>query len=325
MPTRTFDFVPEFNMDTALYDKHERFYNTYRRDNIVSPGTKRPKTAANGAVRCSTSGHYDQNPALHFADGSLAILHSAQHHDNRGRYTFGGYDFSIIASSNDYYGSLAVKHMSLPPRPEICDGCAPVIEPKVNLAAFNTLRSGSIESQDLLIDHRHNRVYALGAARDANGTDVTVDGADMSSINEGAPEFLRYIPWRLYALGPDRGFVAMRSIRMSTPRTPKTLPQAYYDTVAACCAWYAHQSETMDAMYQNYMRNRKIERGTNYLNDLVDPDYAANQGFAGLHPYERARVATVNTKKTLPRLMSKYYRLIFDSNAFFATIEGEKV
>lgn len=305
-----FDYVDGFDMKTARFDQYGCFYNSYRRRHEVNPGVK-SKYSQDGEVKCSTeSSRYLSYPIVHFADGDVAIMRGAVEPEHRGRYTFGGYDFSIISTSNDPYGQKAIQFM------KFVDPFPGVKLPRLNQAAFNTRPGNDTEAQDLLIDHVNNRVYRLSTSYDKDV--VTEEGVTVNETTMGLPQKLSYHGVWAYATAPENSFRIQRPIRLTQPRK-NLLPPNYGDVVAACVAWFTHQSKTYDQIIKEEFDKKMSGKYSRYNHnfEIIDPNYVANQGFAGLNEYERTCVAKNNTSKTLPRLPQHFYRLGFDSAAFF--------
>lgn len=323
MPTINYDYVDSFNMSTALFDDYGCFYNAYRRLVQVEPGV-RSAHSRDGTLKHSESSRYGAYPIVHFASGDLALLRGIIEPENRGRYTVGGYDFSIISTSNDPYGKRAIKFMSYMPPNELQLKCEPVVRPKLNAASFNTMTNNITKSQDLLIDHVHNRVYRLGYEHDKPVT--TQEGATPDLESMCLPNKLGRSTLA-YATASTNGFKVQKPIRLTQPRT-RVLPEGYNDVVTVCAAWFAHQGKPFAQIIKEEFEGRSTGKYNHNINAatvaVIDPNRVVNQGFANLTPYERACVAKNNTTKPLPRLAQFYYHLCFDSEAFFNSFNETK-
>jgi len=310
MPRIFFDYADGFDMKSARYDHYGCFYNSYKRTTHVSAGVKSSASRV-GTVQSSHASSYSAFPVLHFADGDVALLRGIQEPEHRGRYTFGGYDFSSISTSNDPYGQHAIQFM------RYVEDIPGVQLPKLNQAAFNTKTNNETQGQDLLIDHVNDRVYRIGVPYDKAVT--SLDGATPDEKSMGLPDKVSHHSTLAYATAPDNGFKVQRPIRLTQPRT-KLLPPEYKDIVTTCVAWFAHQSESYEKIVKDeFDAKMQMSKYSKYNHnfEIIDPDHAVNVGFAGLNKYERACIAKNNTTKKLPRKAQQFYRLAFDSAAFF--------
>lgn len=304
MSSRTFEYVPSFDMDTAIFDDHREFYNAYRRSKECSAGTGAIGYLADGKVTAAWStGAARACPFVMYTTGEL-LLDSCDQPEKRGRYTFSGFDFSVISTTNDRYGAIAMRHMSGPSDLGL----------KINAAALSMSPSGeSREGQTLLIDHVTDWVYSLGRNYDPEGT--TSDGVDRKVMWHSLPEQRRKEGPRVYI--PEVGALARpsQSIRV----TQMIRDSAYKDTIAACLAWY--KMEGSKPMNEYYNAAAKLAGRMNVpgIYSRVEHD-VLDRGFVAMSDYDRARAATINATKALPRKPYMLYRLRFDSAAFWNDI-----
>lgn len=311
MPRTFYDYVDEFDILTARFDTFNEFYNGYRRKHLVEPGA-RDKGSADGAVEPHFSSYYSSSvPVLHFATGEVILTRDlSRDPQHRGRYTFAGHDFSVISTSNDPYGTEAIKFMSY-----MNENDNP--RPKITPASFNTLVGGSTKGQDLLIDHITNRVWAIGAPWDV--PKVTEDGVSTNELSVGIPDKINLYQIDGYTKGLNMGFKVQRSIRLTMPRTGSLLPPGYKDQLAACKAWFALKGLPMDHYVNEYVEKnstRSYSRSALKTN-LVAIEEVARLGFVGMSNYQRACVAQNNATQSPPRVLQHYYMLRFDSEGFF--------
>lgn len=305
--TKTFEFVPEFEFDRALFDEHRSFYIRYRRKYQMDAGTTRLGKLIDGSVESAWRGTYaGEFPFTHLPAGEL-VVSKADTGERRGRYTFGGYDFTVISTTNDRLGAIAMKHMySLVDKTH-----------KINGAALNTSAiGGSKDGRTLLIDHNSQRVYSL--ARNYEPKGVTYDNVDLGEVWSLVPkEIVVHHSVHVYCVGPNKPVAAASSIRVTLPERKAT---AYSDTLDACVAWFKMEGLTvLEYRKHEIDANSGSTRGVEHINVRVSTEKMV-KGFASLTPYERARAATVNAKEPMPRKQFLYYCLGFDNDKFFQEV-----
>lgn len=305
----TFEYVPEFEMDTAIFDDKRMFYNAYGRKKQVSAGSESYAKLIDGEVYHAHS-TYSANaqPFTHRTTGEL-FIGDCEQPEKRGRYTFCGYDYTVISTTNDKLGAIAMKHMR-----SLVDSI------KINGAALSTETDGeSKNGQTLLIDHVTQRVYSL--RRSYNPEGVTHDGVDFREMWQGVPKEKERETRNLYVTRPGGLTYATQYIRVTELQRHDTV---YKDTVAACLAWFRFEGKTVNEHHNEAI---KAAKGTGRIEPgIYVPVPAADitaKGFAGLTDYERARVATVNAGKAAPRKLYNFYMLGFDNAGFFEEVNAK--
>lgn len=308
----TFEYVPEFRMDTAIFDDKRAFYNAYGRRKTVSAGSSNLGKLIDGEVYCAHSTYgASQLPFTHWSTGQL-FVGSCDQPEKRGRYTFCGYDYTVINSTNDRLGAIAMKHMR-----SLVDGI------KINATALSTEVDGeSRDAQTLLIDHVTQRVYSLQRSYDPSGK--THDGVDFKEMWQSVPKECERETRYIYVTRPGGLTYPTRSIRVTELQRHDTV---YKDTVAACLAWFQFEGKTVHEYHSEAIKEAKgsgrVSEPTGVYTP-VDSEVITANGFAGLTNYERARVATVNAKKAAPRKRYDFYTLGFDNEGFFKEV-NEKI
>lgn len=305
MKTKSFTYVPSFDMDTAIFDDHREFYNGYRRRRECSAGTTNIGLLADGAVTSAYStGSAHSCPFIMYTTGEV-LVDKCDQPEKRGRYTFGDYDFSVISTTNDRYGAIAMHHMyALGSDFEHL---------KIHATALSMDSSGESKyAQTLLIDHKTERVYSLG--RNYYPDSTTSDGVDLGK-NWGA------IPEQRRKEGPcvyfhEAGTVARPSSGIRVTQLERNT--TYKDTLAACVAWFQMEGRTV-LDYRHDEMKVKGQHNVTGIHARVER-HVVERGFTELTPYERARVATVNAAKPVPRKQYAMFALGFDNEGFFNDI-----
>lgn len=302
MLTKTFEYVPEFDMEHAIYDNHGEFYNAYHRLNQCDAASSNLSRLIDGKVRVAYSTHAAQDyPFTHFTTGEL-VVGKCDDSEKRGRYTFGGYDLTIISTTNDKLGAIAMKHMHVVGDHSI----------RITAASLNTSTSNdSKDGQTLLICHNRNRVYALRRMYNPEGE--TTDGVDLKALWEQVPHKRFQQADTMYFSSPTGPAYATQGIRV----TLLERDSAYKDALAACVAWFKMEGKTVG---EYRTAEAKARPDTVKPAVAVDVGYVRRVGFLGLTDYERARVATINAEKPMPRKGFWYYCLGFDSQGFFEEV-----
>lgn len=306
----TFEYVPEFEMATAIFDDKRSFYNAYGRKKQVSAGSHALNKLIDGEVYCAHSTYSaNQQPFTHLTTGQL-FIDSCDQPEKRGRYTFCGYDYTVISTTNDRLGAIAMKYMR-----SLVDSV------KINATALSMEPDGdSKNGQTLLIDHVTQRVYALARSYDPSGK--THDGVDFKEMWQGVPKEVERETRYLYVTRPGGLTYATRPIRVTELQRHDTV---YKDTVAACLAWFQFEGKTVNDYHNEHVKEtRGSGRSVPGIYTPVDSKDINEKGFAGLTNYERARVATVNAKKAAPRKQYNFYTLGFDNEGFFKEV-NEKI
>jgi hypothetical protein len=315
---KTFTFDDGFNFEHALYSQEHGFVSAYRRTREVEPSNKSHiKVAANGAVHHSIDLHYSYySPVILMADGSLFVQRAAaEKPDHRGRYTFGKYDFSIISTgSNDLYGQIAIKYMSLNDNTKT----EPYPLPKMNAATLNQGVNG-VSARALLIDHVADRVYSLSSTL----INSTADGCFPATDVEALPKETRDMyNWRGYFLAAGSEMFTPSAIRLTRPRTGKLLSDKYKEITSSCLAWLKLRNDAADGykLREAWVIDNNGARAPN-TGHTFTLEQIEQMDFATMHPYDRWLVAKNNATQSPPRLTHWVYSLRFDSQLFFKELE----
>lgn len=310
MRIKTFEYVPSFDMDTAIFDNHREFYNSYRRKKECPAGSTAIGLLADGNVNAAWStGAARSCPFTHYTTGEV-LVDKCDDPEKRGRYTFGDYDFSVISTTNDRYGAIAMRHMyALGSDFEHL---------KINATALSMASSGESKSgQTLLIDHKTERVYSL--ARNYHPDTTTSDGVDLGKNWEAIPEKRRKEGPCVYFY--EAGTVARPSAAIRVTHLDRR-DTTYRDTLAACVAWFQMEGRTV-LDYRHDEMKVKGQYNVMSIHSCVER-HVVEKGFTALTDYERARVATVNASKPMPRKQYALFTLGFDNEGFFKEV-NEKI
>lgn len=308
---RVFRYAPEFDMEHARYDALGAFYVEYKRVAGNATGERELKHVRH-AARPDVTVHHGNwqgySPVLHLADGTVVLQPVAEREpDHRGRYAFGGHDFTIVSTTNDGLFAHAVKFM----RYREASGQS---RPKLNQAAFNRTVDDKAYSRTLLVDHVTDTVTTLGRFDQTPAFPVTVDGCDLRETQQLVPDELRRHHPVTYCTAPGDGFKAFHPTMVTAPFAGDFKPKGYDDIVDACVMWWTHQDQRPGTI----PFDRRIDVGMNV--SKVCPVDIVMRGFNELSPFQRMIVATQNATKPMPRIAQYYARLDFDSKAFFNAI-----
>lgn len=305
MPSITFDYVPEFDMANAIYDGGKEFsVRTMRRHRCGIKGSL--KNLMNSSQKYCHSSAYERGyPVQHMPTGELLIMENIREPDNRGRYTVGGYDFTSVASGDMLFAAM-VEYIRLPDY--FTKENAPPTWPKMNRAAFHAAVGGDNDSQHLIIDHVHDRVYSL---------QLTTDKVFV-------PDKFKHDPWRIYTTSPRDEWLSHGTIRLTVPRTSKNVPKEYKDLHDQCAMWFRFQGGDIARIY-NEQYKTNVSTYHSALKQVIDPLQAVKLGFDKCDPITKALIAKNGEIKNLPRIRHDVPWLKFDSRAFFAANNIETI
>lgn len=300
MPTVSYDYVPEFDISTAIYDGRTEFNNRYMKQHRLGVSGSTGGLLRGNVKACRTSAYSNGYPVMHMPTGEMLLMRNIGEPDNRGRYTFGGYDFTVTATGDKLFSAM-VEFINLPAY--FTQQNAPTTWPKINRAAFHTDITGESAMQELVVDHVHNRVYSLRSNRD----------------EPVVPEKYKNDSFRVYAASPAEHWLTHGVIRMTVPRSGKNVPKEYNDLHHQCIMWFQFEGSDLTRIYNEHHKTNVSTYHTQ-LKRVIDPDYAVKRGFANLDRVERAFIAKNGSIKNLPRLKHEVPWLDFNSRAFFSSV-----
>lgn len=300
MSTVSFDYVPEFDMSTAIYDGRKEFFNSYMKRQRLGVKGSIANLMKGDVKPCHTSSYQYGYPVMHMPTGEMLLLRNIGEPDNRGRYTFGGYDFTVVGTGDPLFSKMA-EFINLPDY--FTSTTRPPAWPKMNKAAFHTNISGESQMQELVFDHVHNRVYSLHS----NAEEPKV------------PEAYKGDSFKIYAASPRHYWLSHGVIRMTLPRTGKNVPAEYKDLQHQCAMWFQFEGSDLQLIYNEHYKTN-VSMHHSQLKRVIDPDFAVKKGFANLDRVERALIAKNGEIKNLPRLAHTVPWLDFNSRAFFSSI-----
>lgn len=298
MPSITFEYVQDFDFANAIYDSGKEF---------VVRSMRRSRNGINGSIKnsmigaqtyCASSAYERGYPVQHMPTGELLVMENIREPDNRGRYTTGGYDFTVVASGDPLFRAM-VEHISLPDT--FTKENAPPTWPKMCVATFHKGKAGDSDTQHLIIDHIHDRVYSMGLNAEEK---------------RFVPDKFKHDPWRIYTTSPKDEWLSRGVIRMTLPRSAKNVPKGYKDLHEQCAMWFRFQGSDIMRIYnEQYKANVSMYHSA--LKAVIEPEQAVRLGFEGLDNVSKALVAKNGEVKNLPRLRHDVPWLKFNSRAFF--------